>query len=603
MSIQDLRPNPQDTTNFYLANTYLATINPNASSSLPTSPPPFSPPTYAVWVNALWLLSLVITLTCALLANFLQKWAQRYLKVTQPDYSPHKRARIRAFFAEGVEWFHVPWTFEALPTLLHISLFLFFAGLVLFLANINITIFKLILSWVSLCAAIYGYVTVIPVIRHDSPYYSPLSFSAWYIVIWTQFFVYRFLRWFNRLMDRSYQPYNHFRFLQERCRKLLVMGMQETAEETALNVPSEIDTRVFLWTFRSSKQDHELERFFSGLPGFRNSKAVVDPLPSLTEEEMQMLCGDLSGFLDRSLSSDLLSPDVKDRRAMICTRAIDPEHMPNASILHAIMFKYRHSGPVAAAIAEILREVGDNVDNDHIFDARIAISLIIATRQPFDGSWYILASNELGLPETSLRDYAAQGDSLSLVILIHFVRQQFTHFRKSFWNERIFSFVLATASNFNVNDTSPELRHEFCALWNQIVREAQGNDWKMAFFILRQIRNVFFALHEGTDSAPTRFSPSTNDGDAILRAPSSYSVCKDPYHPDSTPHVHEPSTSGSPPNSNASPSPPDDVPGGHAEPGHAPSDDLNVQSSPYPASLRHVTLPTGLLSFSGRDSI
>ena len=75
--------------------------------------------TMLVWVNALWFLSLVISLTCALLATLLQQWARRYLKVTQPRYSPHKRARIRAFFAEGVDKFLLPWAVEALPTLLH----------------------------------------------------------------------------------------------------------------------------------------------------------------------------------------------------------------------------------------------------------------------------------------------------------------------------------------------------------------------------------------------------------------------------------------------------------------------------------------------------
>ncbi|KAH9034117.1 hypothetical protein EDB85DRAFT_2274579 [Lactarius pseudohatsudake] len=145
----DIRPNPQDTSNFYLANIYQTLANPgsNVSSSLPTSPPPFSPPNYAIWVNALWFLSLVISITRALLATLLQRCARRYLKVTQPRYSPHKRARIRAFFFEGVDKFLVPWAVEALPTLLHVSLFLFFAGLATFLHNVNITIFKLVLSW------------------------------------------------------------------------------------------------------------------------------------------------------------------------------------------------------------------------------------------------------------------------------------------------------------------------------------------------------------------------------------------------------------------------------------------------------------------------
>ncbi|KAF8257263.1 hypothetical protein EI94DRAFT_1818438 [Lactarius quietus] len=105
VSIQDIRQNPQDTSNFYLSNIYRTMADPNISSSLPSSPPPFSPPNHAIWVNSLWFLSLVISITCALLATLLQQWARRYLKVTQPRYSPHRRSRIRAFFAEGVDSF------------------------------------------------------------------------------------------------------------------------------------------------------------------------------------------------------------------------------------------------------------------------------------------------------------------------------------------------------------------------------------------------------------------------------------------------------------------------------------------------------------------
>ena len=92
--------------------------------------------------SAVWFLSLVICLTCALPATLLQQWARRYLKVTQSRYSLHKQARIRAFFAEGVEKCLLPWAVETLPTLLHISLFLFFAGLAVFLSNANVTIFQ-----------------------------------------------------------------------------------------------------------------------------------------------------------------------------------------------------------------------------------------------------------------------------------------------------------------------------------------------------------------------------------------------------------------------------------------------------------------------------
>ncbi|KAN0140399.1 hypothetical protein V8E53_001608, partial [Lactarius tabidus] len=328
VSVQDLQRNPQDTSNFYLANIYQATINPNTpNTSLPTSPPPFSPPNYAVWVNALWFLSLVISLTCALLAIFLQQWARRYLKVTHSRYSPHKRARIRAFFAEGVEKCLLPWVVETLPTLLHISLFLFFAGVVVFLWNINLTIFKLVLSWVSICTALYGCFTFMPVFRHNSLYHTSLSPLAWPIVYGLAFLVSAVCGILLTLTAFWRQRGEWFMHLADCCCGPLSQGMQKTAEETALNSPSGIDNRVFMWTFNCLDEDHELERFFYGLPGFRNSKLVGDPLPSLSSAQQWKLYEALVGFMNRTFSSDQLSPTVRERRAMICARAIDTVHI------------------------------------------------------------------------------------------------------------------------------------------------------------------------------------------------------------------------------------------------------------------------------------
>jgi len=120
VSVQDLKPSSQDISAFYLANIYQI-LNGSQVVIPPTLPDPsipFSPPTSAVWVNSLWVLSLLISLTCALLATLLQQWARRYTKITRTRYSPHKRSRIRAFFAEGVEKLHLPWAVEALPALL-----------------------------------------------------------------------------------------------------------------------------------------------------------------------------------------------------------------------------------------------------------------------------------------------------------------------------------------------------------------------------------------------------------------------------------------------------------------------------------------------------
>ncbi|KAH9054592.1 hypothetical protein EDB83DRAFT_2392684 [Lactarius deliciosus] len=61
----------------------------------------------------------------------------------------------------------------------------------------------------------------------------------------------------------------------------------------------------------------------------------------------------------------------------------------------------------------------------------------------------------------------------------------------------------------------------------------------MASKILGPIRDVYLALHQDTDAAPTRFSTSTSLLDDILFDPTSYPLCDIPGHcPDSTPHIH-----------------------------------------------------------------
>ena len=493
-------------------------------------------------MNALWFLSLVISLTCALLATLLQQWARRYLKVTQSRYSPHKRARIRAFLSEGVENLLLPWTVETLPTLLHISLFLFFAGLVVFMWNVNFTLFKLVLSWVGICTALYGCITVMPIFRHDSPYYTPLSLPAWHIITGITCLIFQALRRLALLDCFSYRTYRRFDDLAESYGQWLMQGMQKTVEETALNSPSEIDTRAFLWAFDCSDEDHELERFFSGLPGFRNSKVVKDPLPSLTEERKMALFTALTGLLDRLFSSDLLPEPVKNRRAILCMKAIDPAENPDACrwILRRILYGDQHEGLRTAAVGHIVRGWADILsgNQDTAFVVPAILASIISRAQRRNDSWFSLASDQLGITEAILRDHAAHGDSLSLAILIHVTRQQFSHYLEVSWPVHEISTVLEAASKFNVQDTSPELQHDFCTLWNQIVRKVQDdNAWSTAFYILGRIRNVYAALHQGTDSAPTRFSASTGDKDAVLWEPSSYPVCNiSSHHPNSTPH-------------------------------------------------------------------
>ena len=225
---------------------------------------------------------------------------------------------------------------EALPTLIHVSVSLFFAGLTVFLWNVNLTVFALVLSWISVCTALYGSITLIPMFRHDSPYYSPLTDLA-RPVVQVLLFVFTvlymglsalvfscFSRWkhFSGLVHIFGRPFNRFIHLLDLT--------STTPKEAALKSSSEIDTRALMWTFDSLDEDHELDRFFSGLPGFHNSRVLKEPLHDLDDRQKLGLLEAAIRLLDRTLSSNLLPDHVRRQRADICTKAIDLVVTPGA---------------------------------------------------------------------------------------------------------------------------------------------------------------------------------------------------------------------------------------------------------------------------------
>ena len=503
----------------------------------PSSPPPFTPPTFAVWVNGLWFLSLVISITCALLATLLQQWARRYLKATQPHYSLHKRARMRSFFAEGVDKSFLPLAVEALPALLHLSLLLFFAGLVVFLWNVDLTIFKMVLSWVGVCTALYGCISLTPIFRHDSPYYTPLTPLARSIAAVTlKFFLYLCLCFcchpcYNAVLGtgRSSQG-------GDRLKNLLETAIM-TPEEAALRASSLIDTRAFMWTFDSLDEDHELERFFSSLPDFRSSNVLDDPLPLLTEKDKEKISETLLRFLSFTFQSDLLPEAAKNQRAIMCAKALDLAQFSPASRDRLCDIIFYHGTRQATNFGSIANQS----PTEHNAFVQGIVTRIVTGVQQRDDYWYQqVTPNALGVPEAVLRNYADFDDSLSLAILLYVIRQQFTYFQYSSWPTSEIWVILLEGTKLDAENSLPELQQQFCTLWNQIVLKAQNDDdWEIARSTLRPIRNVYLALHQYTDSAPTQFSTSTSHWADILELPSTYPVCKVHGHV----HVNPPSAS------------------------------------------------------------
>ena len=182
-----------------------------------------------------------------------RQWARNYLLSIETTSAIHKRARISAYLHLGIRVFQMNALAELIPTLLHVSLLLFFAGLVEFLRPINTAISNLVLGMLVLCGSLYGLVTFLPLLYSNCPYQTPLS-SLWWRIFWA-------LGYLRHREDGS----------------TTFESMAQAREADATEISPERDDRDFeamRWTLSNLREDSELESFLVFMPQMVSSSFV-----------------------------------------------------------------------------------------------------------------------------------------------------------------------------------------------------------------------------------------------------------------------------------------------------------------------------------------
>jgi hypothetical protein len=462
-------------------------------------------------------------LTCALLATLLQQWARRYLWVTQPPCTPHRRARLRSYFAEGVDKSKLPWATEALPALLHCPLLLFFVGLAVFLFNIHHTVFTVVLSWAGLCASIYACITFMPIFRQDSPYYTPLTLSVWYIVNSFMYVLFGFLSWLERFHFYNYDTWRRFDQFKEHYLRRLLKGVIRAAEETAQGLGPAIDGRALLWTLGYLDEDLDLERFFAAIPGFCESRRVVDPVGTFIKPNDKKISATLIQFMERTVSSNLISESVKQTRIAICRMAIDATSLSaSRQILDRVLLGTWNKLLFSIDFALSARRWGISSNPSIHFRAECVVALVIVFFQECDERWERLAIDQLGISRSVLEQYLVHGDSVLLANFICIAQKIFLyHSENGDWPlfHGASLRALEMASRFDARRTLPELQHEFCNLWNRLVLTARNDNdphtRSTTVRMLKRVRKIYVALHEGIDTTGSTLSKWCNDDPAL----------------------------------------------------------------------------------------
>ncbi len=329
-------------------------VNINTGTPVQSSPP-FQVPASIISVNIMWFLSLILSLSCALLATLMQQWARRYLVFAQHRGAPRKQARIRAYMFDGVESFGLSQAVEAMPFLLHSSVFLFFAGLIVYLLPINETVAFTALGFVVAFAFIYLTLTVFPTLRLNCPYRTPLSeviYSLYQRSAFTLFLIAKaieatFHGFLLELWPRLHPPNaprspndwpTRWReVLEKRANehhKWFLHGLRRRVEDSAMDAPSRVDERALHWTLTTLDEDNEIEKFADRMPGFFDSQAHSDPHSDVTSAMLSLMSSEKS-VSDPILGSRLrdllktclpgnssLSDDQRTNRLRVCLKSL-----------------------------------------------------------------------------------------------------------------------------------------------------------------------------------------------------------------------------------------------------------------------------------------
>ena len=299
------------------------------SRQLPNSPnsnsanQPSSPGTAMVWVNALWLISLVLSLTCALIATLLQQWSRRYIETPKFSNVLRHRARVRSLLLVGTKLYKIPIIVQMLPTLLHLSVYLFLAGLVIAFHTIHKTVALAVDVAVGVSGLAYLALSILPCLDVRCPYRTPISQILWYPCRASLSFAVPFLHGcilgLRELLDQPAQSSglsvsHHWQYLTYGLEKSIVYYAVETLKDG--------DRGRVTWLFnRLALGDrHTFLKFAASIPIHQ----IPELIPSIESDSFRESLFVLLRSVTRTRTglAAWLDPDVHRRSLLVCLHAI-----------------------------------------------------------------------------------------------------------------------------------------------------------------------------------------------------------------------------------------------------------------------------------------
>ncbi|KAG8824312.1 hypothetical protein FRC17_009130 [Serendipita sp. 399] len=142
----------------------------------PYAPPPFHPSTQSIAVNCFFFASLCLSIATALAAVLAMQWVTDYGAVTRRAGStPEERVKRRHFRYQGGQDWGMDTIISSLPIALHLSVLLFFVGLIIWMWDVHHSVLAVVLVCGVVSAIFYVLTTILAIFCPSCPYRTPLA--------------------------------------------------------------------------------------------------------------------------------------------------------------------------------------------------------------------------------------------------------------------------------------------------------------------------------------------------------------------------------------------------------------------------------------------
>ncbi len=491
----------------------------------------------------MWLMSLVFSLTSALITSLVQQWARRYTETPQVLSDPKARARVHSYLFHSIQLYKVRAAVLMAPTLLHLSVYLFFGGLIIIFHTINQTVATAIDVTVGLSVLGYIVLSILPCIDATCPYRTPISDILWYLWHASLFFMGFCLNWiWLKIIERSPMGDHQARVLSQ------LAGIFDAFDTVPFRFPRR--SRLLL---RLLKGFAHLTRSHDGwirkhgqylTDGFR--KSIINSAFIAPEDADRRIFGRLFSLLALSDKDKLqklvthtreLGPDeeVRKRSLLLCLDAIQrivkSGNIPDLNFVRANFAKI-----------ELMRPLWEDNDTSIRVSSRSICALIareVCLRRSWSGTeeelaaWLTDVIWETGYPIFGHRDGAPSLDWPGL-ILSSFVYQVLSNQQGNLPTEDARCFKETCAILLDQRDDLDFNRETARRQLFQVVEAMQRSDHEGAREIVDKLRSIFPFL---IASPPNAASNSVTASPSIAASESPPIVVSPPVPASESPPV------------------------------------------------------------------